>query len=87
MKALDEEPDQTLPSLVRLALFTGMRRSALRKASGVASTLFGSIPPSSQEGKGAVETEQAASRAGSKKKHVSPACFTISNYGLFLSML
>ena len=29
LKALDEEPDQTLASLVRLALFTGMRRSAL----------------------------------------------------------
>ncbi len=48
MKALDEEPDQTLASPVRLALFTGMRRSALRKASGVASAPFGSIHPSSR---------------------------------------
>ena len=29
MQALDEEPNQTLASLVRLALFTGMRRGAL----------------------------------------------------------
>lgn len=29
LKALDEESDQTLASLVRLALFTGMRRIAL----------------------------------------------------------
>ncbi|EGW52570.1 hypothetical protein HMPREF1022_00543 [Desulfovibrio sp. 6_1_46AFAA] len=29
LNALDEEPDQTLASLVRLALFTGMRRGAL----------------------------------------------------------
>jgi integrase len=29
LQALDEEPDQVLASLVRLALFTGMRRSAL----------------------------------------------------------
>lgn len=29
MQALDEEADQTMASLVRLALFTGMRRSAL----------------------------------------------------------
>ena len=29
LQALDEEPDQTLASLVRLALFTGMRRGAL----------------------------------------------------------
>ena len=29
LQALDEEPDQTLASLVRLALFTGMRRGAI----------------------------------------------------------
>ena len=29
LQALDEEPNQTLASLVRLALFTGMRRGAL----------------------------------------------------------
>ena len=34
LKALDEEPDQTLASLVRLALFTGMRRSAFSTCNG-----------------------------------------------------
>ena len=53
--------------------YAHLHDDALKKASGVAGVLFGSIHPSSQEDKDTVETEQAASKAGSKKKHVSPA--------------
>ena len=41
LKALDEEPDQTLASLVRLALFTGMRRSAFSTCNGKTLILSG----------------------------------------------
>ena len=34
LKALDEEPDQTLASLVRLALFTGMRQAPFSTCNG-----------------------------------------------------
>ena len=53
--------------------YAHLHDDALKKASGVAGVLFGSIHPSSQEDKDTVETGQAASKAGSKKKHVSPA--------------
>ncbi len=53
--------------------YAHLHDDALRKASEVAGVLFGSIHPSSQEDKDTVETGQAASKAGSKKKHVSPA--------------
>ena len=48
--------------------YAHLHDEALRKASGVADMLFGSIHPSSQEDKDAVKTEQATSKTDIKKK-------------------